>query len=177
MNDETLKDNRGGLWDSTLAFLLLRLWLAFRAIVTGIEKFAGFNTVQKPFVDPVTGMEDPSGAMIEVKEKFYAMTNYAAIPQSMRDRFATEPLLPAAATTPFYATLGWALIVLGVMLLVGLGTRISLFLQGLLYIGLTVGLILIKQDDGVAWLAIHVALIALALMLARHNRFSILKKW
>ncbi|HYG22921.1 MAG TPA: hypothetical protein VEH04_09075 [Verrucomicrobiae bacterium] len=177
MNEVNVKDSRGGAFDHTLAFLLLRLWLGFRAIVTGIEKFGGFNTVQKPFIDPSTGMADPSGAMIEVKEKFYALTNYSAIPQSMKDRFAGEPLMPAVATTPFYAVLGWALIILGVMLVVGLGTRISLFLQGLLYIGLTVGLILIKQDDGVAWLAIHVALIALAFTLARHNRFSILKKW
>jgi thiosulfate dehydrogenase [quinone] large subunit len=63
------------------------------------------------------------------------------------------------------------------MLLVGIGTRISLMLQGLLYIVLTAGLILIKQDDGVAWLGIHVALVALALVLARHNRFTILRKW
>jgi thiosulfate dehydrogenase [quinone] large subunit len=42
---------------------------------------------------------------------------------------------------------------------------------------LTVGLILIKQDDGVAWLGIHVALVAFALALARHNRFTLLKKW
>jgi len=38
-------------------------------------------------------------------------------------------------------------------------------------------LILIRQDDGVAWLGIHVALVALALMLAKYNKFVILKKW
>jgi len=164
-------------WDFTLAFLLLRGWLGVRAILTGIEKFSAFKTIQKPFVDPVTGMVDPSGAMVEVKQKFYSLTNYSAIPQSLKDKFATEPLLPHAMTTPFYAVLGWALIVVGIMLLTGLGTRISLVIQGVIYIALTVGLILIKQDDGVAWLAIHMALVALALMLARHNRFSLLRKW
>jgi thiosulfate dehydrogenase [quinone] large subunit len=73
--------------------------------------------------------------------------------------------------------LGPALIVTGVLLLLGLGTRVSLCLQGLIYIALTAGLILIKQDDGVAWLGIHIALIAFALTLARHNRFALLKKW
>ena len=52
---------------------------------------------------------------------------------------------------------------------------------GLLYIVFAVllllGLILIKADDGVAWLAIHIALIVVALTLARHNRLCILKKW
>lgn len=177
MNESTAKDSCCSSFDSSLAFLVLRLWLGTRAVVTGIEKFAGYNTVQKPLLDPATGLEDPSGVMIEVKEKFYAITNYAAIPQSMQDKFAAEPLLPAFATTPFYAVLGWVLILLGIMLILGIGTRISLFLQGLLYTGLTVGLILIKQDDGIAWLGIHVALIALALVLAKHNRFSLLKKW
>jgi thiosulfate dehydrogenase [quinone] large subunit len=163
--------------DQTLAFLMLRGWLAVRAILTGIEKFGAYTTIQKPLIDPVTGMEDPSGALIEVKQKFYALTNYSAIPQSLKDKFALEPMLPKFAVTPFYAMLGWTLIVLGLMLLLGIGTRLSLFLQGLLYIGLTAGLILIKQDDGVAWLGIHVALIALALMLAKYNRFSLLKKW
>jgi thiosulfate dehydrogenase [quinone] large subunit len=163
--------------DMTAAFLVLRGWLAVRAILAGIEKFSAFRTIQKPFVDPTTGMVDPSGAMIEVKQKFYSLTNYSGIPQSLKDKFATEPLLPHAATTPFYVVLGWALIVLGVMLLVGVGTRISLFLQGLLYIALTAGLILIKQDDGVAWLGIHVGLVAFALMLAKYNRFTLLRKW
>jgi len=46
----------------------------------------------------------------------------------------------------------------------------------LIYVALTVGLILIKQDDGVAWLGIHMALIAFALILAKHNRFALFKK-
>ncbi len=73
--------------------------------------------------------------------------------------------------------LGWVLILSGVMLLIGLGTRVSLVIQGLLYGALTVGLILIKEDAGIAWLGVHVALVALALMLAGHNRFAVLKKW
>jgi thiosulfate dehydrogenase [quinone] large subunit len=160
-----------------LAFLILRGWLAVRAILAGIEKFASYHTTQKPLMDPTTGMADPSGAMIEVKEKFYALTNYSAIPQSLKDKFALEPVLPQVAVTPFYALLGWVLILSGVMLLLGLGTRISLVIQGVLYIALTVGLILIHQEDGVAWLGIHVGLVALALVLVRYNRFNLLKKW
>jgi thiosulfate dehydrogenase [quinone] large subunit len=40
-----------------------------------------------------------------------------------------------------------------------------------------VGLIIIKQDDGISWLGIHVALVAFALVLARYNKLAILKKW
>jgi len=184
MNDSTDKKTDGlgespcgGNCDHTLAFLVLRLWLAVRAILTGIEKFGAIATVQRPVVDPVTGVEDSSGAVIDMKVKFYSLTNYSGIPAPLKDKFAGEPLLPHFATAMFNNLLGPALIATGVMLLLGLGTRVSLFLQGLIYTALTAGLILIKQDDGVAWLGIHVALVAFALILARHNKFALLKKW
>lgn len=182
MNDSTDKKSYGSCesqcnCDYSLAFLVLRGWLAVRAIVTGIEKFGTYKTVQQPLMDPTTGMADPSGAMIDVKIKFYALTNYSGIPPSLKDKFANEPLLPQFALTKFDHLLGPALIVTGVMLLLGLGTRLSLFVQGLIYIALTVGLILIKQDDGISWLGIHVALVALALMLAKYNKLALLKKW
>jgi thiosulfate dehydrogenase [quinone] large subunit len=163
--------------DFTLAFLVLRLWLGVRALLAGIEKYGTYLTIQKPLIDPTTGMEDPSGAMIDVKIKSYAITNYAGVPGPLKDKFSNEPLLPHGMFTAFDHLLGPAFILTGVMLLLGLGTRISLFLQGLIYLALTVGLILIKQEDGVAWLGIHIALVALALMLARHNKLAILKKW
>jgi thiosulfate dehydrogenase [quinone] large subunit len=179
MQDSNGKSDAGGgcHCDYTLAFLVLRGWLGVRALLTGIEKFAGFKTIQKPLLDPTTGMEDPSGAMVEVKLKFYALTNYSGVPPSLKDKFAAEPLLPHFAFAPFDLLLGPALIITGLMLLAGLGTRVSLFVQGLLYIMLMAGLLLIKQDDGIAWLGIHAALVALALMLAKHNRLCLLKKW
>ena len=174
MTDNT--PNEGG-WDRPLAFLVLRLWLALRAIATGIEKFGAYQTVQRPLIDPTTGMADPSGAMLEVKTKMYAFTNYSGIPPSLKGKFAEEPLIPGFALHTFDHLLGPALIITGVMLLLGLGTRISLFAQGLIYIALTFGLILIRQDDGIAWLGVHVALVAMALILAKYNKFAVLKKW
>ena len=167
----------GGGCASTLAFLVLRGWLVVRALLTGIEKFASFQTIQQPLVDPATGMADPSGAMVDLKVKYYALTNYSGVPASLKDKFAHEPLLPHFAFAPFDALLGPLLILSGLMLLLGLGTRASLFLQGLLYIALTAGLVLIRQDDGAAYLGIHVGLVALALMLAKHNRLCLSKKW
>ena len=160
-----------------LAFLILRLWLAVRAIVTAIEKFGAYRTIQKPLIDPATGMEDPSGAMVDVKVKYYALTNYHGIPPTLRDKFANEPLLPHPFLSAFDYALGPLLLITGIMLLIGLGTRTSLFIQGLIYIALTIGLILLGQNDGVAWLAIHIALVVFALVLYKHNRFAVLKKW
>jgi len=73
--------------------------------------------------------------------------------------------------------LGPAFVLTGIMLLIGLGTRLSLLGQALLYVALTVGLVLINQPDGVAYLGIHIGLVAAALALAEHNRFAVLKKW
>ena len=184
MNDSTDKKTNGSdnnkcgcNCDYTLAFLVLRLWLAVRAILTGIEKFSGIASVQRPVIDPTTGVADPSGAVIDMKVKFYSLTNYSGIPAPLKDKFANEPLLPHFATAIFNNLLGPALIASGVMLLLGLGTRLSLLVQGVIYTALTVGLILIKQDDGVSALGVHIALVALALTLAKYNKFSLLKKW
>ena len=161
----------------TMAFLLLRGWLAVRTIVTGVEKFGAYKTVQQPLIDPTTGQPDASGVLHNVSVKFYSFDNYSGIPASMHDKFANEPLLPKFALTAFDHLLGPLLIATGLMLLIGLGTRLSLFVQGLIYIALTVGLILIHQDDGISWLGIHVALVAFALVLLKHNKFALLKKW
>jgi thiosulfate dehydrogenase [quinone] large subunit len=162
--------------DLTLAFLLLRGWLAVRAILAGIEKYGAYKTVQQPFIDPATGEADPN-AVVEIKVKFYSLANYNGIPLSLQDKFAHELLLPHFALSAFNFLLGPALIISGVMLLLGLGTRISLFVQGLIYIALTVGLILIGQNDGPPYLGIHLALVAFALVLARHNKLALLNKW
>jgi thiosulfate dehydrogenase [quinone] large subunit len=166
-----------GNCDYTLAFLVLRGWLAIRAILAGVEKFGTYKTVQQPLIDPTTGMADPSGAMLDVKVKVYALTNYAGIPAPLKNKLANEPLLPHPALAAFDHLIGPAFILTGIMLALGLGTRLSLFVQGWIYIALTVGLILIRQDDGISWLGIHVGLVALALMLAKYNKFALLKKW
>jgi len=115
--------------------------------------------------------------MINVNVKSYALANYAGIPAGLRDKFAHEPLFPKFALVLFDRLLGPAFILTGIMLIVGLGTRLSLLAQALLFIALTVGLVLIDQNDGVAYLGIHIALVAAAFLLAQHNRFVVLKKW
>ena len=44
---------------------------------------------------------------------------------------------------------------------------------GLVYVGLSFGLMAVQESEGVAWLAIHVGLIAGALVLVRHSRFAL----
>ena len=164
-------------WNFTWAFLALRLWLGVRALLVGIEKFGSYRSVAMPLIDPSTGQPDASGVMVNVNIKSYALANYAGIPAALRDKLAHEPLLPKFALVAFDKLLGPAFILTGIMLLVGLGTRLSLLVQALLFVALTIGLVLINQPDGVAYLGIHIGLVAGALLLAEHNRFTVLKKW
>jgi thiosulfate dehydrogenase (quinone) large subunit len=164
-------------WDFTFAFLSLRLWLGVRALFVGIEKYGAYRSVAQPLIDPATGQPDASGVMVNVNIKSYALANYAGIPAALKDKFAHDPLLPKFALVAFDRMLGPAFILTGIMLLIGLGTRLSLLAQALLFVALTVGLVLIDQPDGAAYLGIHIGLVAGALLLAGHNRFAVLKKW
>jgi thiosulfate dehydrogenase [quinone] large subunit len=175
--ERTLDTGRKAKWDFTFAFLVLRLWLGVRALFVGIEKFGTYHSVAIPLIDPSTGQPDASGVMVNVNIKSYAWANYAGMSEALRDKFAHEPLLPKFALTAFDRILGPAFILTGIMLLIGLGTRLSLLVQAALYIALTVGLVLIDQNDGVAYLGIHVGLVAAAFLLVQYNRFAILKKW
>ncbi len=169
--DTTSKDSLGHIFAS----LLLRLWLGVRALQTGIEKYAGSVSSSEPV--KVAGEAYDDDLVETVSSKAYSMDNYSGIPASLKSTFAGEPLLPAWGLKIFDVVLGPALILLGLTILLGIASRVSLFALGLIYVGLTFGLILIKQDAGVAWLGIHVIMIAMALAWSEHNRFSILKKW
>lgn len=159
----------------SLGMLTLRIWLAIRAIQTGIEKFAGTSAGSKDVM--IDGAPNAYGLTEGTTAKAYALSNYQGVPGPLWDKFSNEPLIPSWGLSLYDMLLGPALLILGFTLLLGIATRFSLFLMGLLYTSLTFGLILIKQDAGVAWLGIHILMIVGALVLAQHNRFAILKKW
>ena len=167
----------GSNCDFTLAFWLLRGWLGVRATLTGFEKYGTYKSVQRPLIDPSTGLPDASGVMHEVNIKYYTSTNYSGIPGPLKEKFANEPVLPHFATNLFDHVLGPVLIVSGIFLLLGIATRLSLFVQGLIYIMLTAGLILIHEDAGISWLGIHIGLVALALTLVKNNKLTLFNKW
>jgi thiosulfate dehydrogenase [quinone] large subunit len=159
----------------TLGMLTLRIWLGFRAIQPGVEKFAG-SKANSSVVD-IDGVPNSYGLTKDGADKFYSFSEYHGVPVPLYDKFASEPLIPTWGLNLYDTVLGPALILLGLTVLLGIAQRISLFAMGLLYTSLTFGLILIKQDAGIAWLGIHIIMVVMALALAKHNRFSVLKKW
>jgi len=136
-----------GRCELTFAFLLLRLFLALRALMSCVEKF------------------ESGGA--------YSFQNYYTNMSRMATGITGASFLPLWATKSFALPLGYILGVLGVMLLLGLKTRLALLLSGLLYVALAFGLMAVQQSDGVAWLGVYVGLTVAALTLVRHNRFAL----
>ena len=134
-------------WEPTAAFLLLRLFLGCRALLAGLEKF------------------EADGA--------YSFANYAKNMGHLAAGITGASFLPLAATRLFAGSLGYALLLLGAALLLGLKPRVALLLSGLLYVALAFGLMAAQDNDGVAALGLHVGLVAGALLLARHDRFSL----
>jgi thiosulfate dehydrogenase (quinone) large subunit len=175
MNDSTPSSAPSFDLGATFGVLVLRLWLGVRAILTGLEKYAGTSTSTSPVT--IDGAVNSYGLTDATSTKVYAIANYHGVPKPLYDKFLAEPLLPAEALKIYDQILGPALIALGVTLLLGFATRFTLFAMGLLYTSLTVGLILINENSGVAWLAIHIALIALMLFQAKHNKLELTGRW
>jgi len=159
----------------SLGMILIRIWLAMRALQTGIEKFAGLKSSESAVV--IDGAPNDYGLTESASSKAYSLDSYHGVPKALYDKFGSEPLIPGWFLNLYDIILGPALIIFGLTLLMGVATRISLFAMGLLYTSLTFGLILLKQDAGIAWLAVHIVLVVMGLVLAKHNRFAILSKW
>jgi len=157
------------------AMWVLRLWLSVRAIGAGIEKFAGKKGSEAAV--EIDGEPNDYGLTESASEKVYGFDHYHGVPEALYGKFQAEPLVPGFMLKIYDITLGPLLLIFGFMLLLGVCTRISLFAMGLIYTSLSFGLILLKQDAGVAWLATHIILVVMALVLAKHNRCVLVKNW
>ncbi len=131
----------------TYAFLILRLFLGLRALLAALEKWESKGT--------------------------YSFDNYSANMARMATGITGASFLPLWATKLFAQSIGYVLFALAITILLGIKTRVSLFLMGLTYVSLAFGLMAVQESNGVAWLGMHVLITAFALVLVQHNRFSI----
>lgn len=131
----------------TGAFLLLRLWLGLRTLLAGVEKFESGGT--------------------------YSFENYYKNMARMAQGITGASFMPLWMTKTYAMSLGYLLIVLGVALLLGIKSRISLFVTGLLYVSLSFGLMAVQEADGVAWLGMHMLMFVGALLLVRYEKLAI----
>ena len=131
----------------TAAFLILRLFLGLRTLMAGLEKFEANKT--------------------------YSTANYSENMTRMATGISNNSTIPLWAAKAFALPLGYALTILGVALLLGIKLRTTLFISGLVYVGLSFGLMAVQEGEGVAWLAVQVLMFSVALVFVRHNRFAV----
>ncbi len=128
------------------AFLILRLWLGLRAFFAGLEKFESKGS--------------------------YSFAGYYENMKRMATGITGASFLPLWSTKLFAFSIGYLLLALGLTLLLGIKTRFTLFAMGLVYVALSFGLMVVQEAEGVAWLGMHIALVAGALLLVQYNRYS-----
>ena len=131
----------------TAAFLILRLFLGLRTLMAGLEKFE--------------------------LNKSYSTANYSENMTRMATGISNNSTIPLWAAKAFALPLGYILTILGLALLLGIKSRATLFVTGLVYVGLSFGLMAVQEGEGVAWLAVQVLMFAVALVFVRHNRFTL----
>ena len=183
----------------TMAFWLLRFWLAARAIGTGLTKFIGkvngeianpeYEAKIKEAMADGLSRSEAAELVTDVPEKIsgtidvISISTYHGLPEKgpmTIETFSASPLMPSFMVGPYSAVLGYALIALGLTVLLGICTRVSLFLMGLLYISMTWGFIILEPNmgpsaaAGIAYLGVHMLIIVAALFLADYNKFELL---
>ncbi len=136
----------------TFAHLILRLWVGLRLFMAGIDKFREKGGTTFSFGNLKTNLTPIEKLMTENTPNF---------------------LLPDAVIAPYFYVLSFALVIVGFTCILGIATRLSLLLGGLLFVSLSFGIMALPDDKDAVWLGIQVAITAFALITASHNKLSV----
>ena len=131
------------------AHFILRLWVGSRLL------FAGFDKMRE---------KGGSGFGTQYIQKSMDL---------IKGDFLPNTILPKQSVELFTQMLPWALLGLGAWVIVGLFTRLSLFLAGMLFLSLSVGLMSLPDDDQALFRGVEVAITAFALVTAASNQLSL----
>jgi uncharacterized membrane protein YphA (DoxX/SURF4 family) len=143
--------------DLAFANLVLRLWVALRLVMAGVDKFR---------------MGDGSAATFNSE-------NYKTKTDLISKLISENSLLPAIGFNQgmidaYAHSLGYILPIVGVWVLVGLFSEFALLAAGLTFISLGFGLAALPDDmELTANIGVGVALVALALITNRHGFLSL----
>lgn len=133
------------------ANLLLRLWIGLRLFMAGVDKFrlgSGTNAT-------------------------FSMENLHKKSDLIANLMSTNSFLPAWACNLYAKSIGFALLAVGIWVVVGIFTDLGLFAAGLVVLSLGFGLAALPDDVEVVYIGIHILVIAAALATAKSNKFSL----
>ncbi|MEM7387977.1 MAG: hypothetical protein AAF514_23830 [Verrucomicrobiota bacterium] len=148
--------------EASLGFLFLRLWIGFRLLFAGLDKFMDFKTGEWSMEYYNNKMEAISGL---IKENSLVLNNIPGLGENSK--------LIEFFFDLYSKSLGWGLLIIGATLILGIFTRLSLVAAGFLFLTLSIGLMMLPDDDGIAYLGIHVGLVAAALIMSRHSKLNL----
>lgn len=159
----------------TAAFLLLRLWMGARLILSGLEKF-GFTGPNPSF--EVSSWFGNGFSLFSTEGE--NLTN-AGFGDGRLQKISTVMLdntwmsKTPALVKAFLAGLPFAMLAAGVLILLGLFNRLGWFLAGFIWFSLAFGQMLLPDEDAILWLTLYFFICALALSLINFNRIRITK--
>jgi thiosulfate dehydrogenase [quinone] large subunit len=135
---------KGEAW----ACFFLRMWIGMRLMFAGLTKFLNKN--------------DEGGWSFDQEKAGKVM---GSITETMKANTA----IPEAMLGPYATVLPWALLIVGAAVMLGICTRISLFLAGGLVLSLSLGLMLLPDDTAAVERGVEIIVVGLALMTVKHN--------
>ena len=136
----------------TYAHTILRLWVGLRLFMAGLDKFREKGGTSFAF-------ENLEKSLTPIKKLMTEST--------------PDILLPDFAISPYFYVLTFGLLISGITSVLGIATRLSLFVGGLLFVSLSFGIMALPDDKDAVWLGIQVAITAFALITASHNQLSV----
>jgi thiosulfate dehydrogenase [quinone] large subunit len=157
---------------ATWGFLLIRLWVGFRMLLAGVDKFEKDGELSLETYAETTEklrslIVDNGRILNSTMESFFTFI----LRQESTPEWAEKTL--SFCVNTFAYSLGWILIANGALLILGIFSRINLILAGLIYLGLSIGLMSLPDEEGIAWLGIHMGLVALALSVSRCSKLNL----
>jgi thiosulfate dehydrogenase (quinone) large subunit len=142
-------ESKGSHCHWAYAHVILRLWVGMRLLFAGLDKFREKGAVSFGFGNLEKNLKPINDLML-----------------------ANTPL-PSFMVGPYFYVLSFALILSGIACLLGIATRISLFIGGLIFVSLSLGLMLLPDDNAAVTLGVQVGLAALALVTYKPNKLSV----
>lgn len=160
---------------ASLAYLLLRVLLGCLLLLAGVEKF---KSTAKPYTYAWTNWHDKkndAGEVVEygkwqnvAKPVFeFGGFNNTAVYGERGVNFLTHVFKGYALMLPY------AMIGVGLFILIGFLNRLSLFLGGGIWLSLAVGQMTLPDNSTVQMLVTYTLYYAVALALVKFNRFAV----
>jgi thiosulfate dehydrogenase [quinone] large subunit len=150
----------------TMAYLMLRIFIGLRLIMSGLDKFKLSNDVI-----------DERGGVSRVRwDELYRIEHLQAKAETIVGVVPKFGGIDATVAKWYALSLGPLMICVGAALLIGFFNRLSLFAAGMIFISLSFGLMSIGDESTVNRLGLYVALVALAFHYVKSNKLA-LTKW